>query len=108
MAFIRLCATSDVAEGESLRVENPTGAIAVHHYEGEFYATQDRCTHDEWSLADGYLENGMIECTLHWAKFCVRSGKVKSPPACQALKIYPVRVSGDDVEVDVEAGHYAA
>ena len=108
MAFQKVCAASDVDEGESLRVESPQGAIAIHHWEGQFYATQDRCTHDEWSLADGYLEDGMIECTLHWAKFCVRTGKVKAPPACQALKIYPLRVREGDVEVVVDAGHYSA
>ena len=108
MAFQKVCAASDVDEGESLRVESPQGALAIHHWEAQFYATQDRCTHDEWSLADGYLEDGMIECTLHWAKFCVRTGKVKAPPACQALKIYPLRVREGDVEVDVDAGHYSA
>jgi len=108
MAFQKVCEASDIDEGESLRVEDPQGAIAIHHWEGQYYATQDRCTHDEWSLADGYLENGMIECTLHWAKFCLRTGKVKAPPACHALKIYPVRVNGNDVEVDVDAGHFAA
>lgn len=105
MAFIKLCQTGDVAEGESFKVEHPAGALAVHNVDGEIFVTQDRCTHDEWSLSDGYLEDGIIECTLHWAKFCVRTGKVKSPPACQALKIYPVRVVGDDIEVDVDAGH---
>ncbi len=105
MAYVKLCKTSDVPDGESFRVEHPAGAIAIHHCEGEFFATQDRCTHDDWSLADGYLENGIIECTLHWAKFCVKTGKVKAAPACEALKIYPLRVNGDDIEVDVEAGH---
>lgn len=105
MSFIKVCKTEDVPEGTSLRVENPEGALAVHNVDGTFYVTQDRCTHDDWSLADGYLEDGIIECTLHWAKFCVRTGKVKAPPACQALKIYPVQVNGDDIEVDVAAGH---
>jgi biphenyl 2,3-dioxygenase ferredoxin subunit len=104
MTFAKVCQVADVPEGTSLRVENPGGALAVHNVDGEFFVTQDRCTHDEWSLSDGYLEDGVIECTLHWAKFCVRTGKVKSPPACQALKIYPVRVDGDDIEVDVDAG----
>lgn len=105
MSFIKICATADVPQGESLRVENPAGALAVHNVDGQFYVTQDRCTHDEWSLADGYLEGSVIECTLHWAKFCVITGKVKAPPACQALKVYPVRINDDMIEVDVEAGH---
>lgn len=104
MTYVKLCKASEVEEGESLRIEHPGGAIAIHHYEGEFYATQDRCTHDEWSLADGFLENGVIECSLHWAKFCIKTGKVMAPPACQALKVYPLRVNDGDIEVDVDAG----
>ncbi|MCP3733135.1 bifunctional 3-phenylpropionate/cinnamic acid dioxygenase ferredoxin subunit [Sphingomonas sp. MG17] len=104
MSYIKVCQTSDVPEGASLRIEHPAEALAVHHLEGEFYVTQDRCTHDDWSLSEGYLQDGMIECTLHWAKFCVKTGQVKAPPACQALKVYPVRISGTNVEVDVEAG----
>lgn len=95
MGYIKVCQASEVPEGSSLRVEDPAGALAVHNYEGQFYVTQDRCTHDEWSLSEGYLEDGMIECSLHWAKFCVKTGQVKAPPACQALKIYPVRITGD-------------
>jgi biphenyl 2,3-dioxygenase ferredoxin component len=105
MSFKKVCKVTDVPEGTSFRVDDPAGALAVHNVDGEFYVTQDRCTHDDWSLSDGYLENDVIECTLHWAKFSVKTGKVLAPPACQAIKIYPVRVVGEDIEVDVEAGH---
>ena len=37
-------------------------------------------------------------------KFCVRTGKVKAPPACAALTVYPVKVEGNDVYVDFESG----
>ena len=95
MAFKKVCSLGEVPEGEALRVEL---------FDEPILATQDRCTHGDWSLADGFLENGVIECTLHWGKFCVRTGKVKAPPACAALTVYPVKVEGNDVYVDFESG----
>lgn len=104
MAFTRICNRSDIAEGEALKVDLPSGSIAVFNVGGEFFATQDRCTHGEWSLADGYLEGDVIECSLHWGKFCVRTGRVKARPACDPLKVYPLKIEGDDVLADLDAG----
>ena len=104
MAFKKVCSLDEVPEGDALRVELFEEPIALFNLDGEILATQDRCTHGDWSLADGFLENGVIECTLHWGKFCVRTGKVKAPPACAALTVYPVKVEGNDVYVDFESG----
>lgn len=104
MSFIKVCTREDVPEGEVFRVEGTAEPIAVYNVEGEFFATQDRCTHGNWALSDGYLDGAVVECTLHWGKFCVRTGKVKSPPACEPLKTYPVQVEGEDILVDVDAG----
>ena len=104
MAFEKVCNLEDVSEGEVLQVNTFEEAIAVYNVGGQIFATQDRCTHGDWSLADGFLEDGVIECTLHWGKFCVRTGKVKAPPACDPLTIYPVEVRGGEIFVDYEAG----
>ena len=104
MAFEKVCNLEDVSEGEALQIETFEEAIAVYNVGGQIFATQDRCTHGDWSLADGFLEDGVIECTLHWGKFCVRTGKVKVPPACDPLTIYPVEVRGGEIFVDYEAG----
>ena len=71
MAFEKVCNLEDVSEGEALQIETFEEAIAVYNVGGQIFATQDRCTHGDWSLADGFLEDGVIECTLHWASFSV-------------------------------------
>lgn len=53
MAFVRVCGRSDVAEGEALKLEQFPIPLALFNVDGEFFATQDRCTHGEWSLSDG-------------------------------------------------------
>ncbi|ADZ72514.1 Chlorobenzene dioxygenase, ferredoxin [Polymorphum gilvum SL003B-26A1] len=51
-------------------------------------------------MSDGFLEDGIVECSLHFAKFCVRTGQVKAPPACEALRVFPAKIENDDIYID--------
>ena len=65
MAEAVVCAVSDVPENSVQRFEIGTSVFAVYNIGGTFYATDNECTHGSASLADGILEGGIIECTLH-------------------------------------------
>jgi biphenyl 2,3-dioxygenase ferredoxin subunit len=105
MSFTKVCVFSDVPDGDALKVEKNGIEIAIFNVDGDLFATQDRCTHGDWSLAEGgYLEGDVVECSLHTGKFCVRSGKVKAAPACEPLKIYNLQVEDDEVLVDFDSG----
>lgn len=108
MAFLRVCAVSDVRPGSMLRVETGPEPVVVCNVEGAFHAVDDTCTHSNWPLSDGDLEGDVLVCPLHHARFCVRTGAVLSPPAPDPLKVYPVRVQGGDVLVDLEGGAMSA
>ncbi|MTD55681.1 bifunctional 3-phenylpropionate/cinnamic acid dioxygenase ferredoxin subunit [Amycolatopsis pithecellobii] len=102
MTWIRACEAAAVAEGETAVVERPPAApVAVFNVDGDFYATDDTCTHDRYSLADGYIDDDVVECPLHMAKFCIRTGKALSLPATTDLTPYPVKVEGGVVYVDL-------
>ncbi|MEJ0024914.1 MAG: bifunctional 3-phenylpropionate/cinnamic acid dioxygenase ferredoxin subunit [Rhizomicrobium sp.] len=103
MAFTLVCTTSDIAAGEARRIDHEE-PVALFNVDGTFLAVQDKCTHGDWSLAEGYVDGDVVECTLHMAKFCLRTGKVLGPPATRPLKVYPVRVEGNNVLVDLSAG----
>ena len=101
MPEILACKVDQLSDGESLKVAGDPD-IAVHRVEGQFYATSDLCTHEDWSLGeDGDLEGHDIVCCLHQASFDVRTGEVTAFPATEPLTTFPVRVSGDEVWVDV-------
>ncbi|HCF1525230.1 bifunctional 3-phenylpropionate/cinnamic acid dioxygenase ferredoxin subunit [Pseudomonas aeruginosa] len=109
MAYIKVCSVSDVPEGDALQIDVDDSTIALFNVDGEFFATQDKCTHGDWSLSEGgYLDGDVVECSLHRAKFCVRTGKVKAAPACKPLMIYPVKLEGGDVYIDSSAGTIAS
>jgi nitrite reductase/ring-hydroxylating ferredoxin subunit len=78
--------------------------IAVYRVGDEFYATQDSCSHEEWSLGeDGELEGYEVLCSLHMARFDVRDGRALCLPALRGLKTYPVTVSDGRVMVGTDA-----
>jgi nitrite reductase/ring-hydroxylating ferredoxin subunit len=99
---VRICAQSDIAPESVKAYEVGDRRLAVFNIEGTFYVTDDECTHASASLADGMLEDGVIECSLHFGAFDVKTGAVKAPPCSIALRTYKVLVQGDDVYVDLD------
>lgn len=98
---VRACALADLPPGACRRV-NVDPPIAVFNVGDGIYATDDTCSHAKASLADGYLDEDVVECPFHGAQFCVRTGEPLSPPAVRALRTYPVSVTDDgDVLVDL-------
>jgi 3-phenylpropionate/trans-cinnamate dioxygenase ferredoxin component len=75
--------------------------VAVFRLDDGFFATDDTCTHALSSLAEGYIEDGTVECEFHFAKFDIRSGKALTPPAVTPLITYPVAVRDGVVYVDL-------
>ena len=93
---------SDIPGGESVRVQGQV-AIAVFNVDGELFAIDDTCTHQDASLSEGWLEDCMIECPLHAASFDLRTGKPTGPPAKRPVRTYPVLVEDGVVYVDAPA-----
>jgi len=97
--MIRACAVADLPVGEALRLDGPV-PIAVFHTEDGFFAVGDTCTHQDASLADGWLEGCFVECPLHAARFDLRTGVPTCLPAKAPVRTYRVVVEGSEVHVD--------
>ena len=90
---------SKLAEGEVLGVEIGDKSIALYNVGGEIHATDNICTHAFALLSDGWLDGDCIECPLHAGRFDVKTGKALGPPVDEDIKVYPVRIVGDDIQV---------
>lgn len=99
---VELCKTDDVAEGTALRVESGDLVLAVFHIEGQFYVTDDQCTHGPGSLSDGYIDGDVVECNFHNGQFDIKTGEVVSPPCMIPIKTYPVTVENGTVTIEVD------
>lgn len=90
-----------VADGELEAFAAGGTEIAVANVGGTYYAINDTCTHQQCSLANGDLEGTTVVCACHGSEFDVRTGEVLGPPATEPVASYPVRVEGDDLQVEV-------
>lgn len=101
---IRVCSISDVEPGGVRRFDVAGHRIAVVRIgDDEWHAIDDRCSHAEASLAEGVLwpEDRELECPRHGSVFDLRTGKPITLPATRPNRVYPVRVDGDDVYVEL-------
>ncbi|TGK78343.1 non-heme iron oxygenase ferredoxin subunit [Leptospira noumeaensis] len=103
MAFKKLISVSEVTEGSLVVVKTRHFNVVLTKVDGEYFAFEDSCTHDGEEISCGKLEGSVITCPRHFAKFDVRNGNVLALPATEPLVIFPVRVNGTDLEVDLEA-----
>ena len=102
MPEVAVCATSDLPEDSVRLYEVGRRALAVYNIGGEFYATDDECTHGAASLSEGILDGDVIECTLHFGAFNVKTGAVEAPPCSIPLRTYKVTVREGQVWVDFD------
>jgi nitrite reductase/ring-hydroxylating ferredoxin subunit len=98
---IDLCSTGDIAPGSALKVEIDELVLAVFNIDGEFFVTDDTCTHGPGSLSEGYIEDDVVECNFHNGQFNIRTGEVVSPPCMVPIRIYPVEVVDGKVTIEV-------
>ena len=90
------CAVDDLKEGTSMTVAGEPAIALFRTDGGQFYATSDTCTHEEWSLGEeSVLDGDEVLCPLHLACYDVRTGEAKCLPATEDLKTYSVEISGD-------------
>ncbi len=97
--MLRVCSLADLPAGEALRVEVSPPIAVFHTDDGEVFAIDDTCTHQDASLADGWLEGCEIECPLHASRFDLRTGQVDAPPAKRGVRTHLVTITDGDIFV---------
>lgn len=98
---VELCGVGEVDVGQALKVEAAGLVLAVFNLEGEFFATDDTCTHGPGSLSEGCIIGDAVECNFHNGVFDIRSGEVLAPPCMTPLKTYPVCIVNGRVFISV-------
>lgn len=97
--WVNVFALSDLEPG-TLKSARLNGTdVVIANVDGELYALEDMCSHEEYPLSDGDLEGKEVECMLHGARFDVCSGKATRLPAVRPVKTYDVEVRDGDIYV---------
>ncbi|MET9394430.1 bifunctional 3-phenylpropionate/cinnamic acid dioxygenase ferredoxin subunit [Streptomyces sp. NPDC006624] len=101
--MIPVCRLEDLPKGESVRVETTPPVAVFHTDDGDLYAVDDTCTHQDASLSEGWLEGCLVECPLHAASFDLRTGIATCLPARRPVRTHRVTVDGGVIHVQIAA-----
>lgn len=101
---VRICAVDDIKPGKAIRVKVGDLAVAiVRTKKGEIRAIDDKCSHGEISLSEGFVEEETIECWAHGAKFSLETGAALTLPAFEPVAVYEVLVDNGDIFLEIDA-----
>jgi len=100
---VRVCGVDDVEPGSARRFDVGGLRLAVVRIGDDWYVIGDRCSHEDYSLADGMVweDECEIECPKHGSTFSLTTGDPQTLPATRPVPVYAVRVDGRDVVVTV-------
>lgn len=99
--FVKVAKNSEIAEQSAKCVEVKGKRIALFKLAGEFYAVDDTCTHRGGPLSEGIVQGEEVECPWHGAHYNIKTGEVTSPPAPKGVTNYNVRVTAEDLEIQI-------
>ena len=93
----------EIPPGEVKIVRAGQLAIGVYNLNGEYYAIEDRCSHDDGPLAEGDFEpeEGVAICPRHGSRFDIRTGRPLTLPAYLPVETFDVKVEDGLVKVEV-------
>jgi nitrite reductase/ring-hydroxylating ferredoxin subunit len=96
-----LCTASDVPLGTGRKVVAGKISLAIFNLGGEFYATDDTCTHGFASLSAGVIDGDIVECPWHGGTFNIRSGAPVDPPCTVPLRTYRITLRDGELWTDL-------
>jgi 3-phenylpropionate/trans-cinnamate dioxygenase ferredoxin subunit len=97
--WISVFSVDDVENGQHRVVDIDDTEVVIFKVDNDFFAIENVCSHDGGEIASGVLENGEIICPRHGARFCIKTGDVKSPPAYEGVESYAVRTENNIVQI---------
>ena len=99
--WVRIASTLDLEDGDVASYEVGETYVALACVTGSYYAFDDTCTHRGCSLSEGELDGTTLICPCHAGEFDVRTGEVLYGPPPDPVTTYPVRISSDEIEIEV-------
>ena len=103
MASLEVCPVDELPSGSTKIIRDGQLAVCVYHVDGEYYAVEDRCSHDDGPLCEGDFEaeDGIAICPRHGANIEIRTGRPLTLPATEPVATFPVHVEDGVVKVTV-------
>ena len=97
--YVPVCDRSDLEEDGRTVVQHDGRAIALFYHEGEVHAVDNRCPHMGFPLVRGTVDEGVLTCHWHHARFELEDGDTFDPWA-DDVQTFPVEVGDGTVRLD--------
>ncbi|MDX1747739.1 MAG: Rieske 2Fe-2S domain-containing protein, partial [Halobacteriales archaeon] len=102
-SYVNVASAERAREDSPIVVQAGGRSLGLFHHEGQFFATDNRCPHMGFPLTEGTVENGVLTCPWHHARFELSCGDTFDPFA-DDVRTYPVEIRDGDVYVDPNPG----
>ena len=99
--FEKVAQTGDISSGQCKQIDVGGKKIALFNVDGTYHAIDDTCTHVGGPLSEGSIAGNVVTCPWHGATFDVTSGSTLGGPAPSGVSCYTVRVTGDEIELEI-------
>ena len=103
MASVDVCPVEELPPGTVKIVRAGLLEIGVYNCGGEYFAIEDRCSHDDGPLCEGDwdADDCLVVCPRHGSQFDLRTGIPRSLPAYEPVDTFPVRVEDGVVRLEI-------
>ena len=99
--FVKVASADEIPEGDMKGFEINDVRVGIANLDGEYHAFHDCCTHQQYTLSDGFLMGDRLTCDWHGASFDLRTGEVKALPATKPLPKFEVENRDGEIWVAV-------
>lgn len=92
-------------DGDLFKVKVEDREVLLIRDGNSYFATSHLCTHEEYDLSEGFMDDHQLICPNHFATFKPSDGSVISPPEgsgdISPLKSYKTKVENGEILVEL-------
>ncbi|WP_456374843.1 non-heme iron oxygenase ferredoxin subunit [Thiolapillus sp.] len=99
--WIAIARENELAPGQMKRVSAAGKRLLLCNADGKHHVVDEMCSHEDYSLYLGCIQEGRIKCSLHGSYFDLETGKPDCEPASEAISVYEVKIVDGQVWVRV-------
>ncbi len=103
MSHQRIAFNEQLQDGELRAIQHDGLHLLISRVAGQYFVTDNLCSHGRVLLSKGKLRGKHIICPLHGARFDVTTGQCLSGPTQQAIKTYATDLTGGELTILLQA-----
>ncbi len=105
MTWYKVLKEGAMKDGDLFKVTVEGKEVLLIRDGNNYYATSHLCTHEDYDLSEGFMDDHQLICPNHFATFKPSDGSVLSEPEgsgpIKPLSSYKTKVEGGEILVEL-------